>query len=119
MIYLSVLLIGSLVAVSGENKTDLAEYPDLFGGNNSTEITEIISLNPEDDVHEETQEESLENDAPIDAGRRKGKKYWQAHGESYLKKRNLRNCERTDLYLYILEFVSSVAFLKVTRKYPT
>ena len=27
--------------------------------------------------------------------------------------RNLRNCERNDLYLYILEFVSSVAFLKV------
>ena len=75
MIYLSVLFLGALVAVSGENKTDLAEYPDLLGGNNSTEITEIISLNPEDAVHEETQEENLENDAPIDAGRRKGKKY--------------------------------------------
>ena len=101
MIHLSVLLIGSLVAVSSENKTDLAEYPDLLGGNNSTEITEIISLNPEDDVHEETQEDNLENDAPIDAGRRKGKKYWQTHGESYFLKKEISETVKELIFIFI------------------
>ena len=70
MIHISVLLLGTLIAVSSENKTDLAEYPDLVGGDN---ITELLSLNTEDTEHEEVPGEDLENDAPIDAGRRKGK----------------------------------------------
>ena len=69
MHHISVLLLGTLIAVSSENKTDLAEYPDLLAGTN---ITELISLNTDDAEPEEIPEEDLEDDAPIDAGRRKG-----------------------------------------------
>ena len=69
MHHISVLLLGTLIAVSSENKTDLAKYPDLLTGTN---ITELISLNTDDAEPEEIPEEDLEDDAPIDAGRRKG-----------------------------------------------
>ena len=69
MLHISVLLLGTLIAVSSENKTDLVEYPDLVVGTN---ITEVLSLNTEETEHEEISAENLEDNAPIDAGRRKG-----------------------------------------------
>ena len=69
MFHRSVLLLWSVIAVSSgsDNKTDLADY--TLVGDNITELN--LSLNTE-----YTQaEEDLENDAPIDAGRRKGKFY--------------------------------------------
>ena len=67
MFHRSVLLLWSVIAVSSgsDNKTDLADY--TLVGDNITELN--LSLNTE----YAQPEEDLENDAPIDAGRRKGK----------------------------------------------
>ena len=72
MIHISVLLLWTVIAVmsASGNKTDLADY--TLVGDNITELN-LTSLNTEYAQHEELQEEDLENDAPIDAGRRKGK----------------------------------------------
>ena len=114
MFHRSGLLLWSVIAVSSgsDNKTDLADY--TLVGDNITELN-LTSLNTEYAHQEDIQEEDLENDAPIDTGRRKGK-IQEIFVETDFFTRNLRNCERNDLYLYIPEFVSSLAFLKVTGK---
>ena len=69
MFHSSVLLLWTVIAVSSgtDNKTDLADY--TLVGDNITELNLNLSLNTE----YAQPEEDLENDAPIDAGRRKGK----------------------------------------------
>ena len=70
MIHISVCLVWTVLALTGANKTDLVEYSLV--GENMTELS-LASLNTEDEEQEELQEEDLVKDAPIDAGRRKGK----------------------------------------------
>ena len=72
MTQISVLLLWTVIAVisANTNKTDLADY--TLVGDNITELN-LTSLNTDYAQHEELQEEDLDNDAPIDAGRRKGK----------------------------------------------
>ena len=76
MTQISVLLLWTVIAVisANTNKTDLADY--TLVGDNITELN-LTSLNTDYAQHEELQEEDLDNDAPIDAGRRKGKIFYK------------------------------------------